>query len=324
MSRIQVPRELSREQQQLLTNYITQYNQTNAHIDMLMGMLDEISANIVNVLSASHANTTQSNTPQSNTPQSSTTPSSTTQSSTTQSNTTPSRRTMRRNARANTSSASSSLPYSGPYLSSSSSSSYLYPADNRHNYYNYNYNLSDPVRYTALDDGVGVTDLFTHFLNTPITVRPTPEQIESASRLIKYKDIENPCSEVCPISLEPFTSNSEVRQLLHCGHIFHPTQFQTWFSSHVKCPVCRHDIRHNGEATENANESSSASTSNNAGPTSTTRSLNNQSLNAFIDQVATNLFQSVLNPNNADGFMFDPSNNILFYETIIRPNRNNL
>jgi hypothetical protein len=316
MSRIQVPRELSREQQQLLTNYITQYNQTNAHIDMLMGMLDEISANIVNILSASHANTTQS----------STTQSSTTQSSTTQSNTTPSRRTMRRNAnaRANTSSASSSLPYSGPYLSSSSSPSYLYPVDNRHNYYNYNYNLSDPVRYTALDDGVGVTDLFTHFLNTPVAVRPTPEQIESASRLVKYEDIENPCSEVCPISLEPFTSNSEVRQLLHCGHIFHPTQFQTWFSSHVKCPVCRHDIRHNGEVTENANESSSASTSNTAVPTSTTRSLNNQSLNAFIDQVATNLFQSVLNPNNADGFMFDPSNNILFYETIIRPNRNNL
>jgi hypothetical protein len=39
--------------------------------------------------------------------------------------------------------------------------------------------------------------------------------------------------------------------------------------------------------------------------------------------MARNIFQSMLNPrsqNTNDRFMIDPSNNILFYETIIRPN----
>jgi hypothetical protein len=48
-----------------------------------------------------------------------------------------------------------------------------------------------------------------------------------------------------------------------------------------------------------------------------------QFTNNFLDQVTRNIFQSMLNPrsqNNNDRFMIDPSNNILFYETIIRPN----
>ena len=103
----------------------------------------------------------------------------------------------------------------------------------------------------------------------------------------------------------------EVRQLLHCGHIFYPTPFQTWFSGQVKCPVCRYDIR----------------TGNNPSFSSSSNDTPSQSVNTFIDQVARNLFHSILNPDiqtNNDTFLFDPSNNILFYETIIHPNRNNL
>jgi hypothetical protein len=282
----QPPRELSITQRQLLTNYITQYNQTNAHIDMLINMLDEISANIVTIL-----------------------------------NTQQTRRTMRRNASSSPSSSASSAPITPSASSASSASSssnnlnYYNTPNPRHNYYNYNLGNSVYDTRAYYDD---MTNLFSTFLNTPVQIRPTHEQIESASILVKYEDIENPCSEVCPISLEPFTSNSEVRQLLHCGHIFNPTQFQTWFSSHVKCPVCRHDIRHNGEDTH-SNEDVTASSS-----SAPNTSSSNQTLNSLIDQVATNLFQSVLNPNNNEGFMVDPSNNIMYYETIIRPNRNNL
>ena len=51
-----------------------------------------------------------------------------------------------------------------------------------------------------------------------------------------------------------------------------------------------------------------------------------QFTNNFLDRVARNMFQSLLNPNtqnNNDRVMVDPSNNIIFYETILRPNNNN-
>jgi len=83
----------------------------------------------------------------------------------------------------------------------------------------------------------------TNFLNSIVAVRPTTEQIENASRLIKFGDIKNTSSEYCPISLDEFNDDDEVRQLLQCKHIFHPTPFQEWFSEHVLCPVYRYDIR---------------------------------------------------------------------------------
>ena len=52
-------------------------------------------------------------------------------------------------------------------------------------------------------------------------------------------------SESCPISLEHFNENDIVRQLLHCGHLFHQPQFEEWFNSNTRCPVCRYDIRTN-------------------------------------------------------------------------------
>ena len=56
-------------------------------------------------------------------------------------------------------------------------------------------------------------------------------------------------SESCPISLEHFNENDLVRQLLHCGHLFHQPQFEEWFNSNTRCPVCRYDIRTNNTLT---------------------------------------------------------------------------
>jgi hypothetical protein len=80
-------------------------------------------------------------------------------------------------------------------------------------------------------------------LLTPVTVRPTPEQIESATRRVKYSDISRPVNTTCPISLEPFSDTDDVIIIRHCGHIFKPTEFQTWFNSNCRCPTCRYDIR---------------------------------------------------------------------------------
>jgi hypothetical protein len=210
-----------------------------------------------------------------------------------------------------------------------------------------------------------------------VVIRPTPEQIENASTLIRFGDIQNPLSESCPISLDEFNDDDEVRQLLPCGHIFHPVQFQEWFSEHVRCPVCRYDIRNyrrlsrrntptnnttieqttgtNNTQTTSETQSSPERTTEHpvSTPTVTTQNtpsntpvsnvnsirdpLSNQIeyvtfditdqqfTNNFLDTIARNIFQSMLNQrtqNNNDRFIINPSNSILFYETIIRPNNN--
>ena len=45
----------------------------------------------------------------------------------------------------------------------------------------------------------------------------------------------------------------------------------------------------------------------------------------ITSNVVNRLFQSLLSPQSAnnDSFMYDPSNNLLFYETIFRPYGNN-
>ena len=51
---------------------------------------------------------------------------------------------------------------------------------------------------------------------------------------------------------------------------------------------------------------------------------NNAITSDIIGTITNRLFQTLLNPNatnnNNDHFVFDPSNNILMYETIVRPN----
>lgn len=105
-------------------------------------------------------------------------------------------------------------------------------------------------------DRQGSSPLLDRFLNTTVPVRPTPAQLERASRLISYRDIEAPLSSRCPISLEEFHEEDTVRQLLHCNHIFQPTSFDQWFSSHVGCPVCRYDVRNYAPTSGMASSSS--------------------------------------------------------------------
>lgn len=76
-----------------------------------------------------------------------------------------------------------------------------------------------------------------------VIVRPTPEQIRIATRLVNYRDIENPINTRCPISLEPFQTDTIVTEILHCNHLFIPDTFNQWINLHVQCPVCRYDIR---------------------------------------------------------------------------------
>jgi hypothetical protein len=158
-----------------------------------------------------------------------------------------------------------------------------------------------------------ITNLLASFLNSSVTVRPSQTQINNASRLVRYSDIETPNSSSCAITLEPFGSEDMVRQLHHCGHIFFPEPFNQWFNNSVRCPVCRHDIR--------SFVSNSAS---NANPASNTNvNANSDNNDSIIDNLSSQLLNSLLNPSfssSNDRFAYDPSNNVLLFETILRRN----
>jgi hypothetical protein len=78
---------------------------------------------------------------------------------------------------------------------------------------------------------------------TPVNVYPTQEQINTASRNVRYGDIVRPTNTTCPITLETFSDNSEVTVIRHCGHVFNTDDFNSWFRINCRCPVCRYDIR---------------------------------------------------------------------------------
>lgn len=92
-------------------------------------------------------------------------------------------------------------------------------------------------------------DLFTTMLNQPlqntedVVVRPTTEQIDNATEIVRYADIEDPSHECCPISYTRFNNDDEVIRIKHCKHYFNKDNIKSWFNYSVKCPLCRYDIR---------------------------------------------------------------------------------
>jgi hypothetical protein len=269
------------ERQTLINMYISQYNQTNLHIERLFDTLDDIRNNINNLIGNNMTSTNRHF-----------------------------NRSNRNNNRHNF--------FNSTNMNSNSNGRrpYIY------------YDLSNPIdRSTYISDETNnnnnsqdITDFLTTFLNSSVPVRPSQEQINNASRLVRYSDIQNPNSTSCVISLEPFASNDNVIQLNHCKHIFFPDQFNQWFSNHVRCPVCRHDIR----TYTNTNTNTTINTTQETTITPVSIDLSNNELSDdLLSTISNRLFTSLLNPsssNPSDRFVYDPSNNVLLFETILRAN----
>jgi hypothetical protein len=269
------------ERQTLINMYISQYNQTNLHIERLFDTLDDIRNNINNLIGNNMTSTNRHF-----------------------------NRSNRNNNRHNF--------FNSTNINSNSNGRrpYIY------------YDLSNPIdRSTYISDETNnnnnsqdITDFLTTFLNSSVPVRPSQEQINNASRLVRYSDIQNPNSTSCVISLEPFASNDNVIQLNHCKHIFFPDQFNQWFSNHVRCPVCRHDIR----TYTNTNTNTTINTTQESTITPVSIDLSNNELSDdLLSTISNRLFTSLLNPsssNPSDRFVYDPSNNVLLFETILRAN----
>lgn len=91
-------------------------------------------------------------------------------------------------------------------------------------------------------NGVGLGDFLLSFYDN-VAVYPSRDQINNGTRRVLYSNIENPLNSSCPITLENFDDADNVTQILGCGHIFNHNSLTSWFRNHVRCPVCRYDIR---------------------------------------------------------------------------------
>jgi hypothetical protein len=347
---------LTSDQHRMLDIYTSQYRQTTDHINQLYRYLDDIRSNINMVLFSNNSNTN--------------------------SNANYNRNRNRRTTRENDNIL---YDYNNPinrdiYLERLAGyQNFGHRIRNTNTNTNANANANANANsnsYGTSDITADISGLLSSFLNSNVIVRPTNQQIENASRLVSYNEIQNPNSEACPISLERFNPSDQVRQINHCGHIFLPSEFNEWFQSNVRCPVCRYDIRNNqaniintasvtgptgvtrdtgvSEAVQGVTAGVTQGVLGATGATGATGAINNENIsninvvrnpqtnivdqvsfdisgntitNDIVNTLTNRLFETLFNPgaasNNAnDHFVYDPSNNILMYETIFPPSNN--
>ena len=205
---------LTVEQQRLINMYVSQYNQTNTHIDRLLESLDDIRNNIQSVLLGNYNyNYNYSRQNRAN-------------------------RFNRGNYRyTNNTNNYSSSNYLNSYINN------LINDRSGGNVFPINESAYTRIFNRVPQNNTNTNTIFNNFLNSTVAVLPTAEQIGRATHSVRYGDIPNPLSLSCPISLEPFNDNDMVRQIRYCEHVFSESQITQWFNNNVRCPVCRYDIR---------------------------------------------------------------------------------
>ena len=81
---------------------------------------------------------------------------------------------------------------------------------------------------------INLSDLSGNFFDS-VPVIPTRDQITSAVET--HIGTPNTVCSICQESVECAT------RIRHCGHAFHGSCIDQWFSMNPRCPVCRYDIR---------------------------------------------------------------------------------
>jgi len=96
---------------------------------------------------------------------------------------------------------------------------------------------------TNINRNTQPTNFFTTTMFQDIEIRPTEQQINTASRLVDYSINTPNINASCPITLEEFQEGDIIRRINYCGHAFREPAIQNWFLRNVRCPICRYDIR---------------------------------------------------------------------------------
>ena len=71
---------------------------------------------------------------------------------------------------------------------------------------------------------------------------PSDEEINAKCRRSLFSDVEFVNQPTCPISLDHFTQNDRILEIIQCGHIFKEDQLRQHFTLCSTCPICRFDI----------------------------------------------------------------------------------
>ena len=198
--------------------------------------------------------------------------------------------------------------------------------------------------YNILDN-LFTQENFQNF-NEPVIVRPSVREIQNSTINTTFGSINNPINSSCPISLERFEDESEVSQIIHCGHVFNTSDLNVWFERNVRCPVCRYDIRRYSRMSNSSSPRQTNSTTPNVvretanfdqnplpAPLFQNENISNVqynengditfdvSMNPLVSLARQALNDLIRNPQpgqNVNNF-FDPSNNaFLLFETILR------
>lgn len=150
-----------------------------------------------------------------------------------------------------------------------------------------------------------------------IIVYPTRQQIQDATQLITYNtNIEN-ISSSCPITLDEFQNGDVIRQVKHCGHVFHEQSIQNWFRSNVRCPVCRYDIREYRNP-ETVQENLDEVENENGAEINATEIIDTQQFGNYesiFQELSNNIsqdIQNILTENLGENGVLDSSQNYLF------------
>jgi hypothetical protein len=105
-------------------------------------------------------------------------------------------------------------------------------------------NSSTDTLLTSLIGQIFEAPSLHNFLDQSVTVHPTADQIHQYTTLT---NAPRTMDDNCAICQDPIEQGQNMRILNYCTHSFHNTCIDTWFTTHVTCPTCRHDIRNNSQ-----------------------------------------------------------------------------
>lgn len=153
-------------------------------------------------------------------------------------------------------------------------------------------NIGSQVLNTRIPFPTRNTNLFQYENLQPVVVRPTPTQL---LRAVEYKTYNSNATnqESDPIDQNDFVEGEYIVQIRQCGHCFRPQNFDTWFQSNVRCPLCRLDIRE----LPNTNTENDDSSSNEAHINSTTTPNTNENTTNTNSHTASNVNEQQLMNN---------------------------
>jgi len=91
--------------------------------------------------------------------------------------------------------------------------------------------------------------LIREFLMHPAFQGPgLPEDVINNLPLLKYKEYIDPNSQhkkkedICPICLELFKPEEDLRMIPNCEHVYHINCIKTWLDGNTICPYCRGEV----------------------------------------------------------------------------------